>query len=463
MKLTVSAFGLAFGLLASSLQAADIYGPFPVTVKGYSGDKIDSTAYSGQAARHLLHNSLKVLAGQGNGEANPELKAKMMAYYAGKDAGREILDPVTHGNFVVEQTRIDQVSAGNELKTKTYQGVVNGWPGSLTGSEVIEQMIDRASAANGGFDPLTGYDYPQLISKFIMGAVFYHQAVEEYLGENLQPGHKPNGEPYQPGAYYTGKEHSWDEAFGYFGAPAHALTLNAIQAYNVARGKDMQAADYNRDGVVDLYREMAYAHAYYSADADKSGTNYLHRITRAFIDGRELIAGADGENLNETQRAQLTAYAETIKSNWEKVIAEAAFKYAGEVYQNLQELDEMSKSNADPGDAFREYCEHWSEMKGFAMALETGSKNLGAVGARLNRLIGYGPVLFGGGQVTALGAQGEFVTGGDITMTEYMVNMIEVQKLLGEEFGLQARKDDVTGNMSKVLESTGGKASTETD
>ncbi|GIS74221.1 MAG: hypothetical protein CM1200mP11_4360 [Nitrosopumilaceae archaeon] len=31
---------------------------------------------------------------------------------------------------------------------------------------------------------------------------------------------KPNNKPYKKGAHYTGKGHSWDEAFGYFGAPA---------------------------------------------------------------------------------------------------------------------------------------------------------------------------------------------------------------------------------------------------
>ena len=45
---------------SSAQAAADVYGPFPVTVKGYSGKKTDSTAYTGQMARHLLHNSLKI-------------------------------------------------------------------------------------------------------------------------------------------------------------------------------------------------------------------------------------------------------------------------------------------------------------------------------------------------------------------------------------------------------------------
>ena len=39
------------------------YGPFPITLKGYSGDKTNSVSYSGQIARHVLHDSLKKLSG----------------------------------------------------------------------------------------------------------------------------------------------------------------------------------------------------------------------------------------------------------------------------------------------------------------------------------------------------------------------------------------------------------------
>ena len=39
------------------------YGPFPITLKGYSGDKTNSVSYSGQIARHVLHDSLKTLSG----------------------------------------------------------------------------------------------------------------------------------------------------------------------------------------------------------------------------------------------------------------------------------------------------------------------------------------------------------------------------------------------------------------
>ena len=78
-------------VLALSMPAqadGDVYAGFPVTVKGYSGSAKDSVSYKGQIARHVLHDSLKKLAAKGNGKANPGLKAQMMSYYTGKDAGR---------------------------------------------------------------------------------------------------------------------------------------------------------------------------------------------------------------------------------------------------------------------------------------------------------------------------------------------------------------------------------------
>ena len=85
-----------------------------------------------------------------------------------------------------------------------------------------------------------------------MGAVLYHQACDNYLDEKMTASSKPNNKPYKKGAYYTGKEHSWDEAFGYWGAAAHTMKLTAAQSYDIAKKKDLKAADYNNDGVVDL-------------------------------------------------------------------------------------------------------------------------------------------------------------------------------------------------------------------
>ncbi|MEM7565396.1 MAG: DUF4856 domain-containing protein, partial [Pseudomonadota bacterium] len=287
MNKLIPAVSLALGLASMNLHAAEVYGPYPITTKGYSGSKTDSVAYTGQMARHVLNDSLKKLAGQGNGEANPELKAKMMAYYSGKDAGRSIIAPKSKGDFVIKQTKVDDISKKKNLKGKTYKGAVPGWPGNMTGPEVIEFMIDKASSVNKGYDPLAGYDYPQLITKFMMGAVFYSQAVDNYLDEKLTATNKPNNKPYKDGAHYTGKEHSWDEAFGYFGAPAHAMKLNAKQAYGIAKKKDLKTADYNGDGKIDLVRARPIA----NMDCLRFGRRENPR-TRYLVEG--VVAGVGG-------------------------------------------------------------------------------------------------------------------------------------------------------------------------
>ena len=456
-------------LIASSLvfgcvfAKPDMYGNFPVTEKSYSGKKKDSTSYTGQVARHVLHNSLKKLAGKGNGNPNSELKATMMSYYSSKDAGRKIIDPTSKGEFKVKQTMVDEISKGKNLKGKTYKGLVNGFPGQMSGPEVFEFLIDKASSSNKGFDPVTGYNYPQLISKFMMGAVFYSQAVDNYLDEKMGADNKPNNKPYKKGAHYTGKEHSWDEAFGYFGAPAHAMALNAKQAYGIAKRKDVKVADANGDGVVDLKTEMTFAHAYYAADSDKAGTKYMHTIVDAFIKGRQLIRDADGAALTDEQRAKLMSYAKVIKTNWERVIAEAAFKYAGSCYKDLEKLRTIVESNGDASKAFAAYGKHWGELKGFLMALETSGRSLGEAGVRMNRLVGYGPVLLGGGQVTGIDSDGNFLIGGNRSMGEYQVHMVKLQKLLGDTFKLKARKNDVTGEMDDLLKSLGSSRAAEND
>ena len=62
-----------------------IYGPYPITLKGYDGDKTNSVKYTGQMARHALHDSLKALVKSGDVD-------KLMAYYNGED-GLAIVAP----------------------------------------------------------------------------------------------------------------------------------------------------------------------------------------------------------------------------------------------------------------------------------------------------------------------------------------------------------------------------------
>lgn len=461
---------LTFGVVAvtatllSTVAFAESYGPYPVTEKSYSGDKTNSVAYTGQVARNVMIDSLKKLAGKADGGANAEeLKATMMLYFA--RANKEDLEIVSHAgkdDFPITQTMVNQISSGANLAGKTYKGLVPGYPGSMTGVEVVEHLIHHAAMSDGGVDSDIGYDYGQLIQKFLIGAVSYNQIVDNYLDEKMTADTKPNNKPYKDGAHYTGKEHSWDEGFGYFGAPAHALSLDAAQAYGIAKKKELAAGDANGDGSIDLIREMTFGNAYYAADADKSGTDYLHTITSAFIEGRKVIAAANGEALSKEELAQVQAYAATVESEMTKVLAEATFKYAGSVYKDIEKIRAEKDNISD--DLYRSYVKHWGELKGFTMALQTGRENLGGTAVRLNRLVGYGPPTRDESVVTGIDGDGNFVKDGKMSWNAYQLNMLKVQDLMIKEFGVEARKNDGTENLAeliKTLDSDSGGAETD--
>ena len=480
MKRVLIAGAVALGAVGFGLTAQageDVYAGFPVTVMNYQGTAETSVSYRGQTARHVLHDSLKKLAALGNGSPNANLRDRMLAYLEGTDDAREILAPATKGPFVVEQVTVGALSKGKNLAGKTFKGAVAGMPNNMTGPELVKFWIEKASAADKGFDAANGYDYPQLISKFIMGAVFYNQVVDTYLDENLEADKKPNDQPYAEGAAYTGKEHSWDEAFGYFGVPAHGLTLTPQAIIEIAKQGDaseapesaLAHADYNKDGQVDLGTEMTFAPAYYAANFDVASagtadeTRYVHTITRAFLEGRRLLAAANGEVLSDTQRAELKGYAAVIEQNWEKVLAEAAFKYAGSVYKDLTKLEAVLDAAGDPDKINRSYVKHWGEMKGFSLALQTGRKNLGEVSVRLNRLIGAGPVLVNASQVIDIDSKGNFVKDEALPIGEYMLHMLKVQDLLAAEFGLKARENDMLADLKSLADKFGSGASAEND
>ncbi len=472
MNKAVIAGAAALSLAAFSggaLADGMVYAGFPVTVKGYQGKKTSSVSYTGQIARHALHDSLKKLAASGNGKPNPELKARMMAYFSGKESGRRILAPASKGAFTVRQSEVDAISKGKNLAGKTYKAAVAGMPNGMTGPELVAFWIDKASSANRGFDAANGYDYGQLISKFVMGAVFYNQAVDTYLDEYLSATKKPNDQPYKKGAAYTGKEHAWDEAFGYFGTPAHTLQLTPKQVYDIAKRKDVAAADANGDGKIDLKTEMTFGPAYYAAGFDASvydkgnSTSYLHTIAKAFLDGRKLLASAKGEKLTDDQRAKLKGYAAVISENWETVLAEATFKYAGSVYKDMVKLKTIVDAKGDPARAFRAYAKHWGELKGFSLALQAGKNNLGETATRINRMIGAGPLLLNASQVVDIDRKGNYLRDQGPEWGEYMLHMAKVQTLLIEKFGVKARNNDVAGDIRALAGALGGKASAEND
>ena len=477
---TIQLFLLIFSIifLSSPVKAHEIYEKFPITVKNYKGNKKDSVSYSGQIARQVLHDSLKKLASKGHGSKNPKLKRMMLDYFKGTNSNRKIISPASKGVFKVKQKLISEISTNKTLSNKTLKRKISGMPNEMSGAELVEFWIDKASSAKKGYDAKNGYDYPQLISKFIMGATFYNQAVDNYLDEKLRANQKPNNKPYKKGSHYTGKEHSWDEAFGYFGTPIHTLELTPRQIYEIAKQGSKSKnprytfnyADYNNDGVIDLKTEMVFGPAYYAASFDAKAydkksnkTQYLHNITRAFINGRNLISSANGEKLNHSQRRKLKKYSRIIAKNWELVLAEATFKYAGSVYKDLVKLKKLKSSNKNTNKTLRNYVKHWGELKGFSLALQSGKKVNSNVSEKLNNLIGYSPVMPDGKQVATITNNGQYVRLRSNGVGEYMLHMLKVQDTLAKNFAIRAKNNDATADIEDLILQIGPSDSAEND
>ena len=462
LKVTTAIVAVA---LSGTMALSDGYGPFPVTLNGYSGDKTNTVSYSGQIARHVLEQSLKKLAGKGNGGGNAaDLEAQMLSYFNGSDDDLPIIAPKSKDGFKIKQTSLHQISKGKNISGKFYDGAMPAWPGNMSGKDVAYNMIAMAAKSNKGFDADTGYDWAQLISKYTMGAMAYNQAVDNYLDEKLSAEKKPNNKPYKDGAHYTGKEHSWDEAFGYWGAAAHQHGFNPNKVYEIAKMKNQGVADKNGDGMVDLKSEYVFGPCYYAAAFDRSGTkstNYTNTMFDAFLDGRKLITAAAGDALSDSERSQLKAYAATIEENWEKVLAEAVFKYAGSVYKDINKMKELSGD--DLNKAYRAYAKHWGELKGFAMAMQSGKSNLGATATKMNELMGFGPVTLNNSYVTGMDSNGNFVMDRKKSWSDYQLHMLKIQQMMVDQFSVKARVNDGLNDLQALTDKLDSASSAETD
>ena len=462
LKTTTAIVAIA---LSGTIALSDGYGPFPVTLQGYSGDKTNTVSYSGQIARHVLEQSLKKLAGKGNGGGNAaDLEAQMLSYFNGSDDDLPIIAPKSKDGFKIKQTSLHQISKGKNISGKFYDGAMPAWPGNMSGKDVAYNMIAMAAKSNKGFDADTGYDWAQLISKYTMGAMAYNQAVDNYLDEKLSAEKKPNNKPYKDGAHYTGKEHSWDEAFGYWGAAAHQHGFNPNKVYEIAKMKNQGAADKNGDGMVDLKSEYVFGPCYYAAAFDRSGTkstNYTNTLFDAFLDGRKLITAAAGDALSDSERSQLKGYPATIEENGEKVLAEAVFKYAGSVYKDINKMKDLSGD--DLNKAYRAYAKHWGELKGFAMAMQSGKSNLGATATKMNELMGFGPVTLNNSYVTGMDSNGNFVMDRKKSWSDYQLHMLKIQQMMVDQFSVKARVNDGLNDLQALTDKLDSASSAETD
>jgi len=115
----------------------------------------------------------------------------------------------------------------NESSKQLRNKTANGRADEVEVVGYFEDLMDGLSSASGGgpdgvilSDYLqsesTGKEWVQLIEKGLMGACFYHNISEYYLGASKMDVDNSTAVDPDAGKYYTDMEHHWDEAYGYF-------------------------------------------------------------------------------------------------------------------------------------------------------------------------------------------------------------------------------------------------------
>ncbi|MGB0894151.1 MAG: DUF4856 domain-containing protein [Parashewanella sp.] len=403
-----------------------------------------SVSYSGQTARHVLINELnhyidKTLdkdIKESNLANKAEVLAKLNSYFnLGSNDKAE--KQVKWDNFPInsiqgaKQTHLENISgsykdlagkiAGNDPAGQHEdwnKGAFVGWgaKGSTTPEGLIDilfgQLADNAVAgerirADGEKIDLIyvtedGVDLKQLIQKFLLMAIPYSQATDDYLGhetagKGLTTDNKTN---YKGDAKktYTALEHQFDEGFGYFGAARDYLEYTDSEIAKKGGRTDWQGQhDTNNDGKIDLKSEFNFGQSVNAAKRDRSTkdnakpTDFTKTTMEAFIAGRKIINDNVGKNLNEFSEADRTAllkHRDNAVSGWEKAIAATVVHY---INDTIKDLDKLGTDNFE----FNKLAKHWSEMKGFALGLQFNpySKINDEQFAMIHEKMGMKPVL----------------------------------------------------------------------
>ena len=309
-----------------------------------SADDGSSVSYTGQTARQMLISAMKAEIGNLTEDIGMEdaVRARLNFYMTGDG-----VDDTPHGftvaggEPVIPGPTYGDVSTGKNLGSKTagqdkaehvLGGEFFGWAELPDGSMPIDlanhfidrlvaeatdgnapqiQTVDGQVSVDGVYVDAHGRDYQQLMQKFLGGAVAFSQGTTDYLqtkwGDYLT---------LVDGKDYTGAEHKFDEAFGYYGAARDMNEYTDDEAAAKEGGRPGWGSGYhdtNADGSIDLRAEFVFGHAQNCAKRDRgskgqsAATDYSKEAVDAFLLGRQILSNAaeSGMGLSDDQLAAL--------------------------------------------------------------------------------------------------------------------------------------------------------------
>ncbi len=376
-------------------------------------DGMSSVSYGGQLSRWMLLEELNREVGAldpaaVNGPEDGAAVVDLLTYFfdyskesVGGD-GSDTLNICPADRTCVQSTYGDMGSVTN-LDDKLpendigWTNTVKGYGTDLTTREVVDDLIQRiadnyhaekvdgVTRQNALGDNITkvyidedGVDLKQMLQKFIMGAVMYSQGTSDYLrlnedGKGLESDNTEAVVKNGSTKAYTGLEHVWDEAFGYFGGSRFMSEFTVDEIADIG-GRDTHSDgsfDKNGDGDIDLTSERNQGFSQTAAKRDRAisptdmQTTLAQNIFADFHAGRTLITET-ADALDENQKTELLEHRNRLVNNWERGIGATIVHYLNDTIQDLV-ADEYS---------FVDHAKHWSEAVGYATQLQFNTTKL---------------------------------------------------------------------------------------
>lgn len=437
-----------------------------------------SVAHTGQTARQLLIQRLKayvdgltdaVDGGLDPTAADPADASRgivmgQLEYFFSLDGGDRAADPID----VTTDPAADQMTwgdisdasllgkvAGNDAVTdhRDWSSEFAGWSDASIASDgggidsptnfvraifaTVEQNaiargtgVDRFNPADGTTQlpvhvTASGVDLGQLLAKFLLGAINFSQAADDYADGDIDGKGLLADNTMQSGdSPYTGLEHAWDEAFGYFGASARYDDWTAAE---LAAGPVYR--DLDSSGGIDFLTEYNFGASVNAAKRDNgatTATDFMGTAFTAFRTGRAIITHADGA-LDADAMAALTEQRDLAIGAWEMAIAATVVHYINDTLEVMQDYGTADWDAA----RFLDLAKAWSEMKGFAMMFQFNPRSpMLDDFAMFHTLVGDAPVL---------------PDAGETAVSDYETALRDARALLGTAYGFDAANlgDDV--------------------
>ena len=232
-KITLSL--LAVTLLFSCKKDDDTTAVTTPVVPAYSVPttySFDNVSYGGQTARLDMLDAITDYAKSANkaGVSLDAQKLKDMFANSGNPFSNAGLD--TSGKQLKSKCNLLYQTQFEDL----FDGIATASGKTVGGSNGVSGIVMKSDSSKGYLCDEKGFEYGQLISKGLMGAVFYHSATNGGYLSNLDT----DDNVVVTAGKGTKREHHFDEAFGYFGAPIDFPTTGGrFWAKYAAKTKDL--------------------------------------------------------------------------------------------------------------------------------------------------------------------------------------------------------------------------------